>query len=163
MRQMIILLMLSILLSGCAVTQPGVSPAEDRGLEVEHGEDHGDFSVDIRCEQMKLMSIKAIADLWGIDAEELLDAVTEEYGLKGFHTTDSLLDDLRDEVPFEPRGVKEIAERIKGVPLTVEEEKKIETLISACPNGEVNDPYPGKCGSYIDRDKDGLCDYGEPI
>jgi len=31
-----------------------------------------------------------------------------------------------------------------------------------CPLGEVNDPYPGKCGLYTDTDNDGICDYSQP-
>jgi hypothetical protein len=29
----------------------------------------------------------------------------------------------------------------------------------ACPRGLVNDPYPGKCRRYVDRNGDGICDY----
>jgi len=31
-----------------------------------------------------------------------------------------------------------------------------------CPFGEVNDPYPGDCGRYIDTDNTGYCDHSEP-
>lgn len=31
-----------------------------------------------------------------------------------------------------------------------------------CPKGEVNDPFPGECGRYIDTDKDGICDHSQP-
>lgn len=30
-----------------------------------------------------------------------------------------------------------------------------------CPKGFVDDPYPGRCGSYIDTDNNGICDYGQ--
>lgn len=33
-----------------------------------------------------------------------------------------------------------------------------DTFTVACPFGIVNDPYPGKCRRYIDRDGDGICD-----
>jgi hypothetical protein len=29
----------------------------------------------------------------------------------------------------------------------------------ACPRGLVNDPYPGRCRNYTDRNGDGICDY----
>jgi hypothetical protein len=29
----------------------------------------------------------------------------------------------------------------------------------ACPFGLLNDPHPGRCRRYIDRDQDGICDY----
>lgn len=28
-----------------------------------------------------------------------------------------------------------------------------------CPNGIGKEPFPGTCGWYIDKDKDGFCDY----
>ena len=31
----------------------------------------------------------------------------------------------------------------------------------ACPFGLVNDPYPGKCGQYVDADGNGICDLSE--
>ncbi|MFH0798248.1 MAG: hypothetical protein V1906_02440 [Candidatus Woesearchaeota archaeon] len=31
----------------------------------------------------------------------------------------------------------------------------------SCPNGMVDDPYPGSCGRYVDANKDGFCDLGE--
>lgn len=30
-----------------------------------------------------------------------------------------------------------------------------------CPFGMVNDPYPGSCNLYIDRDNNGICDIGQ--
>jgi len=35
-------------------------------------------------------------------------------------------------------------------------------LCVACPNGLVNDPYPGRCRRYVDRDGDGICDLSVP-
>jgi hypothetical protein len=32
----------------------------------------------------------------------------------------------------------------------------------ACPKGLVNDPYPGRCRRYVDRDDDGICDKSIP-
>jgi len=178
------ILMLGLFIIGCNTTGKAIDDtdkefheeetlnekehAEREHTEGEHhgeDEDHGDFSVDIKCEQLKQMKIKDIASLWNINSETLLDEIISEYGLKGIYTTDSLLDDLRSENKFQPRGVKEIAENIKG-PLGPEDNKKvkaIEKAISACPLGEVNDPYPGNCPSYYDGNEDDNCDYGEPI
>lgn len=33
---------------------------------------------------------------------------------------------------------------------------------TACPLGLVNDPFPGECRHYIDRDNNGICDLSEP-
>ena len=32
---------------------------------------------------------------------------------------------------------------------------------SACPRGLVNDPYPGKCKRYVDKNGNGICDLSE--
>ena len=32
---------------------------------------------------------------------------------------------------------------------------------SACPRGLVNDPYPGKCKRYVDKNGNGMCDLSE--
>jgi hypothetical protein len=32
----------------------------------------------------------------------------------------------------------------------------------ACPRGLINDPYPGRCRRYTDRNGDGICDYSVP-
>jgi hypothetical protein len=39
------------------------------------------------------------------------------------------------------------------------------TLVNAwenCPFGEVDEPYPGTCGRYIDTDNDNICDLSQP-
>jgi hypothetical protein len=28
----------------------------------------------------------------------------------------------------------------------------------SCPKGLINDPYPGECGQYIDKNNDNICD-----
>ena len=30
-----------------------------------------------------------------------------------------------------------------------------------CPFGEDNDKFPGDCALYVDKDKNGICDYSE--
>lgn len=32
-----------------------------------------------------------------------------------------------------------------------------------CVHGEINDTYPGECGSYVDVNKDGLCDSSQEL
>lgn len=32
-----------------------------------------------------------------------------------------------------------------------------------CPRGLVNDPYPGRCRLYVDRNRNGICDNSEPF
>lgn len=31
-----------------------------------------------------------------------------------------------------------------------------------CPRGQINDPYPGQCGNYVDVNQNGTCDHSEP-
>lgn len=31
----------------------------------------------------------------------------------------------------------------------------------SCPGGQINDPYPGSCGFYTDKNNNSLCDSGE--
>jgi hypothetical protein len=35
-------------------------------------------------------------------------------------------------------------------------------MVVACPFGRVNDKYPGRCGRYVDRNGNGICDLSEP-
>ena len=37
-----------------------------------------------------------------------------------------------------------------------------QAITVACPFGLVNDPYPGQCRRYVDRDGDGICDLSVP-
>ena len=37
-----------------------------------------------------------------------------------------------------------------------------QAITVACPFGLVNDPYPGACRRYVDRDGDGICDLSVP-
>lgn len=36
-----------------------------------------------------------------------------------------------------------------------------EAVLTTCPYGEVNDPYPGRCHRYYDGDGDGICDLSQ--
>lgn len=37
----------------------------------------------------------------------------------------------------------------------------VQKIEASCPRGEVNDPYPGMCGLYVDKDNDDICDLSE--
>ncbi len=34
-------------------------------------------------------------------------------------------------------------------------------FVPECPNGLINDQYPGLCGQYVDRDGDRVCDLSQ--
>jgi len=36
-----------------------------------------------------------------------------------------------------------------------------EQITTDCPQGMVNDPYPGSCGQYIDQNNNQICDRSE--
>ncbi|MBC7251629.1 MAG: DUF4405 domain-containing protein [Anaerolineae bacterium] len=60
-------------------------------------------------------------------------------------------------------NVLPLTEPESAVPPQPEEEQAIQTQGSvACPRGLVNDPYPGQCRHYTDRNGDGICDYSVP-
>jgi hypothetical protein len=43
-----------------------------------------------------------------------------------------------------------------------EPEQPVQQSGVACPRGLINDPYPGRCRRYTDRNGDGICDYSVP-
>ncbi len=56
-----------------------------------------------------------------------------------------------------------LTETESNVPPQSEEEQAVQPQGSvACPRGLVNDPYPGQCRHYTDRNGDGICDYSQP-
>ena len=38
-----------------------------------------------------------------------------------------------------------------------------ESARTACPRGLVDDPYPGRCHRYVDRNGDDICDLSEVV
>ena len=40
-------------------------------------------------------------------------------------------------------------------------DSKEAVFVSECPNGLVNDTYPGSCGQYFDSNSDGICDLSQ--
>ena len=63
--------------------------------------------------EMKTMTIADIANLWGVDAGELLDGIKNEFELTQMYNIGSTIDDLRGEYRFSPYQIMEIAQRIK--------------------------------------------------
>jgi len=82
-------------------------------LEVSETPEDEEYSVEIEGQEMKILSIQEIAELWQIDAQSLLNRIISEFNLTGEYTVASILDSLRDEYPFSPAQIKGIAEAIK--------------------------------------------------
>jgi hypothetical protein len=59
------------------------------------------------------------------------------------------------ESPEQPEGMG----GSENLPAGREEQATPQPPGVACPRGFVNDPYPGHCRSYTDRNGDGICDY----
>lgn len=66
--------------------------------------------------EMKTMTIAKIANLWGVDANQLLEGIKNEFKLTQAYTLTNTIDDLRGEYRFSPYQIMEIAKRIKTAP-----------------------------------------------
>ncbi len=164
-----VIIVLLVLVTGCQQTV--------QNSEVEESDDLHDYSVEVEGKLMKQFTITEIANLWEIDDEVLLAGIISEFDLIRDYGTESILDDLRLEVPFSPAQIKQIAERIKvensspAVESVEKAEEKIAEdvvaqeitgdIVTECPNGLINDPYPGNCGQYIDENDNAICDMSE--
>jgi reverse gyrase len=80
--------------------------------EQEHDDKH-DHSVEIEGKDMKLLSVQEVADLWEIDSQVLLQDINQEFELKSNYTTNSILEEIREEYKFSPAQIKDMAEEIK--------------------------------------------------
>ncbi len=67
--------------------------------------------------EMKSITITDIAALWGINADELLEGIKNEFKLSQQYSVNNTIDDLRGEYRFSPYQIMEIAERIKAAPV----------------------------------------------
>ena len=79
----------------------------------EHDDELHDHSVEIEGKDMKLLTVQEVADLWEIDSEVLLSRIITEFDLKESYTVDAVLEDIREEYPFSPAIIKDMAEEIK--------------------------------------------------
>ena len=78
-----------------------------------HDEHEHDHSVEIEGREMKLLTIQQIADLWQTDSKELLNRIIQEFDFQEDYTTETILEDMRNEYKFSPAIIKDIAEEIK--------------------------------------------------
>ena len=107
-----ITLIFSILLIGGCSPSPRLPENFSQSEATDSDEEH-EYSVNVEGSEMRMMTIRQIADLWQIDANKLLDNIMVEFDLKNQYTVDSVLDDLRKEYKFSPSMVKDIAEGMK--------------------------------------------------
>lgn len=72
-----------------------------------------EYSVEISGSRLKTMTITEIAQLWGIDAHQLLNQLKENLRLEMDYTINNTVDDLRAEMRFSPSLLKGVAENLK--------------------------------------------------
>jgi len=72
-----------------------------------------EYSVEISGSKMKNMTIDEIAQLWEIDANQLLSRLKEDLLLKMDYSINNTVDDLRAEVRFSPSIIKGVAQNLK--------------------------------------------------
>ena len=88
-----------------------------------------EYSVEISGSQLKTMTIKEIAALWAIDAEDLLQKLKMGLLLKGEYTVNNTINELRTEIRFSPVIIKKTAELLKKQQTEhFEQSNKISTL-----------------------------------
>lgn len=83
------------------------------GCSLDESSELHDHSVEIEGKDMKLLSVREVAELWEIDSEILLSRIIEEVELTGNYTVETTLEEMREEYPFSPALIKNIAEDIK--------------------------------------------------
>jgi len=72
-----------------------------------------EYSVEIPGSRMRTMTIDEIAQLWDIDANQLLNKLKEDLLLNTDYSINNTVDDLRAEVRFSPSIIKGVAENLK--------------------------------------------------
>jgi len=83
------------------------------GCVSEHDDELHDHSVEIEGKDVKLLTVQEVADLWEIDSEVFLSGIITEFDLKKSYTVNAVLEDIREEYPFSPAIIKDMAEEIK--------------------------------------------------
>ena len=81
----------------------------------EHDDhDHDDeHSVEIEGKDMKALTVQEVSDLWEINSEKLLSEMVLEFELEKSYTTETILEEIREEYAFSPAFIKDMAEEIK--------------------------------------------------
>jgi NAD-dependent dihydropyrimidine dehydrogenase PreA subunit len=94
------------------------------------------------------MAIQAVLDSVGLTKEQF----AKEFALPQDTDTSIKLNEIAEKygVDFHTEYLREYL-RLKNNPLPK----------STCPFGLIADPYPGRCGLYVDSDENRICDYSE--
>jgi hypothetical protein len=87
-----------------------VEVKDDELFTDDHEHEH---SVEIEGSKIKQLTIQQIANLWQIDSNELLTRIIDEFDFQENYTTETILEEMRNEYKFSPAIIKDIAEEIK--------------------------------------------------
>jgi len=91
------------------------SEPKGNGMRRNYSDNISGLQAHVNGMEMKTMTITDVATLWGIDADQLLINIKNEFKLTQEYNTNNTIDDLRGEYRFSPYQIMEIAERIKTV------------------------------------------------
>lgn len=89
------------------------SEPKGSGMRMNSSDNLTGLQAHVNGREMKTMSLEKLAQVWGIDANQLLEEIKNEFKLTEEYNINSAIDDLRGEYRFSPYQIMEIAERIK--------------------------------------------------
>jgi hypothetical protein len=89
------------------------SEPKGSGMRMNSSDNLTELQAHVNGREMKTMSLEKLAQVWGIDANQLLEEIKNEFKLTEEYNINSTIDDLRGEYRFSPYQIMEIAERIK--------------------------------------------------
>ena len=89
------------------------SEPKGSGMRMNSSDNLTELQAHVNGREMKTMSFEKLSQVWGIDANQLLEEIKNEFKLTEEYNINSTIDDLRGEYRFSPYQIMEIAERIK--------------------------------------------------
>ena len=89
------------------------SEPKGSGMRMNSSDNLTELQAHVNGREMKTMSLEKLAQVWGIDANQLLEEIKNEFKLTEEYNINSTIDDLRGEYRFSPYQIMEIAERVK--------------------------------------------------
>jgi len=98
----------------CDGTCDGVPQGNGRGRNSLENREIAGNSINLNGRDLKTMSFEKLAQVWGVDANQLLEEIKNEFKLTQEYNISNTIDDLRGEYRFSPYQIMEIAERIKS-------------------------------------------------
>lgn len=72
-------------------------------------------SVEIEGKDIKMLTVREVAELWDIDPVTFLKEIISEFQLENNYTIDTVIEEMRDEYKFSPALIKDIAQEMKNL------------------------------------------------